>query len=125
MDPMKPFEVPADMRKLAEQSVDQARHAFDSFIAAAHKTVSEMEGRANAARSGVLDMSSRAMGFAERNMTNSFDFAQNLVRAKDVEEVVRLQTEYVKLQLAALNEQAKALAEVATKTAKDTTAPKS
>jgi phasin len=124
MDPNKPFEVPADMRKIAEQSVDQARHAFDSFIAAAHKTVSEMEGRAHAARSSVLDMSSRAMGFAERNMATSFDFAQNLVRAKDVEEVVRLQTEYVKQQIAALNDQAKALAEAATKAAKDTAGPK-
>ena len=36
MDTMKPFEVPTDMRKFAEQSVDQARQAFDGFIAAAN-----------------------------------------------------------------------------------------
>ena len=96
MDPMKPFEVPTDMRKFAEQSVEQARKAFDGFIAAAHQAVNEMEGRAHAARSGVMEMGGRAMSFAERNMAESFDFAENLVRAKDVEEVLRLQTDYVK-----------------------------
>ncbi len=75
MDPMKPFEVPTDMRKFAEQSVEQARKAFDGFIAAAHQAVSDMEGRAHAARSGVMEMSGRAMTFAERNMAESFDFA--------------------------------------------------
>lgn len=125
MDPMKPFEIPNDMRKLAEQSVDQARKAFDSFITAAHQAVSDMEGRAQAARSGVLDMSGRAMSFAERNMTESFEFAKNLVRAKDVEEVLKLQTDYVKSQIATLQEQAKELADSATKAAKDVTGTKS
>ena len=125
MDPMKPFEIPADMRKFAEQSVDQARQAFDGFIAAAQQAVSEMEGRAHAARSGVMEMSGRAMAFAEKNMTENFEFAKSLVRAKDVEEVLKLQTEYVKKQIATLQDQAKELAESATKAAKDVSGQKS
>lgn len=121
MDPMKPFEIPTDMRKFAEQSVDQARQAFDGFIAAAHQAVNEMEGRAHAARSGVMEMSGRAMTFAEKNMAESFEFAKNLVRAKDVEEMLRLQTDYVKKQITVLQEQAKELADSATKAAKDVT----
>jgi phasin len=121
METMKPFEVPADMRKFAEQSVEQARLAFDRFISAAHGAVTDLEGRAQAARSGVLDVGGRAMSFAERNMTASFEFAQKLVQAKDVEEVVRLQTEYVKAQIQTLNEQTKELADAATRIAKDTT----
>ena len=125
MDPMKPFEIPADMRKFAEQSVDQARQAFDGFIAAAQQAVSEMEGRAHAARSGVMEMSGRAMTFAEKNMTENFEFAKSLVRAKDVEEVLKLQTEYVKKQISTLQDQAKELAESATKAAKDASGQKS
>ncbi|MFZ5692024.1 MAG: phasin [Pseudomonadota bacterium] len=121
MDTMKPFEVPAEMRNFAEQSVEQARQAFDRFIAAAHHAVSDLEGRAQAARSGVLDVGGRAMGFAERNMAASFDFAQKLVQAKDVEEVVRLQTDYVKAQIQALNEQTKELADAAARVAKEAT----
>jgi len=120
MDTMKPFEVPAEMRKFAEQSVEQARQAFDRFIAAAHDAVSDLEGRAQAARSGVLDVGGRAMSFAERNMAASFEFAQKLVQAKDVEEVVRLQTDYVKAQIQALNEQTKELADAAAQVARDT-----
>lgn len=121
MDHMKPFEVPADMRKFAEQSVEQARQAFDRFISAAHEAVADFEGRAQTARSGAMDVGGRAMSFAERNMAASFEFAQQLVKAKDVQEVIRLQTEYVKAQVQALNEQTKDLAETAARVAKDTT----
>lgn len=124
MDPMKSFEVPADMRKFAEQSVVQAREAFDGFISNAHQAVNDMEGRAHAARAGAMDVGGRAMSFAERNMTAAFEFAQKLVQARDVGEILRLQTDYVKAQINTLNEQAKELAEATAKVAKDTTKTK-
>src|SRR6184192_3761353 len=43
------FEVPAEMRALAEKSVEQARQAFDGFISAAHQAVSAFEGHAETA----------------------------------------------------------------------------
>lgn len=119
MDPMKPFEVPTDMRKFAEQSMKQARKAFDNFVGAAQQAMSDLEGRATAARTGAMDVGGRAMTFAERNMTASFEFAQKLVQAKDVEDVLRLQTEYLKAQIQTLNEQTKELAEATAKAAKD------
>jgi phasin len=126
MDQMKPFdlksfEVPAEMRKFAEQSVEQARQAFDHFVEAAHGAIAAFEGRAQAARTGAMDVGGRAMSFAEQNMAAAFEFAQKLVMARNVEEIVRLQTEYVKAQVQALNEQTKELAEAATRAAKDTT----
>lgn len=125
MDKTKPFEVPAEMRKFAEQSVEQARHAFESFISTAQRTMADFEGRAQAARSGAMDVGGRAMSFAERNMAASFEFAQKLVRAKDAEDVIRLQTEYIQSQVQALNEQTKELAEAAAKFAKDAAGTKS
>lgn len=117
----KPFEIPADMRKFAEQSMEQARKAFDSFVEATQRAMNDLEGRAQAARSGAMDVSGRAMTFAERNMAASFEFAQNLVRARTPEDVLRLQTDYVKAQIQALNEQTKELAEATAKVAKETT----
>lgn len=125
MDQMKGFEIPADMRKFAEQSVEQARKAFDTFISAAQQAVSEMEGRASAAREGAKDVGEKAMSFAEKNLAASFDLAKSLVRAKDVEEIVKIQTEYVKTQMQHLNEQAKELSQSATKLAMDAARPKS
>ena len=121
MDTTKPFEIPADMRKFAEQSMEQARKAFDNFVGAAQQAMNDLEGRAQTARSGAMDVNGRAMTFAERNMAASFEFAQNLVRAKTAEDVLHLQTEYVKAQIQVLNEQTKELAEATAKVAKDAT----
>lgn len=121
IDPMKSFQVPNEMRKFAEQSVEQARQAFDSFMTATSKAVSDIEGRATAASSGVRDVSSRAVNMAQSNIAASFEFAQKLVKAKDVEEVLNLQKEYIQAQTRNLSEQAKELGEVVSKAAKDST----
>jgi phasin len=111
------FQVPREMRNLAEQSVEQARQAFDTFISAAQKAASNIEGQASAAQAGVKDMRQKAMAFAEENVATSFDFAQKLVRARDVEEVTKLQTEFVHRQMNALSEQAQELGHTATRAA--------
>ena len=118
------FEIPAEMRRLAEQSMQQAQRAFEGFISAAQHATSEVESRANAARAGTRDVSEKAMSFAERNVAASFDFAQKLVRARDIEEVMRLQREYIQAQMQALNEQAKELGQSASKAAMDAARPK-
>jgi phasin len=116
-DPMSNFEIPGDMRQLAENSVAQAKVAFDGFITAAQKAVDALEGQTAAAQAGAKDVGRKAVSFAERNMTTTFEFAQKLVRAKDLQEVMRLQAEFIKSQVAAMSEQAKELGESASKVA--------
>jgi phasin len=105
----EPFPIPPEMRAIAEKSVEQAKQAIEGFIAATHHTVSVMEGQAETARKGAKDVGEKAMDFAERNIASSFDFAQKLVRAKDVQEMLELQTSYIKTQMQTLTEQAKEL----------------
>ncbi|MFL5033030.1 MAG: phasin family protein [Xanthobacteraceae bacterium] len=105
------------MRTFAEQSVEQARKAFDGFMTAAQKAASSIEGQASAAQSGAKDIRQKAIGFAEKNVAMSFEFAQKLVHARDIEEVTRLQTEFVQRQMQALAEQAQELGQSATQTA--------
>jgi phasin len=83
------------MRAFAERSFEQARQAFDGFVAAAHRTVSTFEGQAQSAQKGAKDIGQKAMAFAEQNITHSFDFAQQLVRARDVEEIMKIQGDYI------------------------------
>ncbi|HEV3024405.1 MAG TPA: phasin [Pirellulales bacterium] len=123
-DPMSNFEIPGEMRQLAEQSVAQAKVAFDGFITAAQKAASTLEGQATAAQAGAKNVGNKVMEFAEQNVNSSFEFAQKLVRAKDVQEVMRLQAEFIKAQMTAMSEQAKALGESATKLAMDAAKPK-
>jgi phasin len=109
------FEIPTEMRAFAEKSVEQARQAFDSFISAAQRAASSADKQAAGARAGAQELGGLAVRFAERNIATSFEFAQQLVRAKDSEEVLALQSDYVKNQMAALNDQAKALRSEAAK----------
>ena len=124
-DPMWNFDVPTQMRQFAEQSVEQARKAVDGFMTAAQKAVSTAEAQAATAQSGAKDVGQKAMSFAEQNIANSFEFAQKLVRAKDMQEVMALQQEYLQTQMKAMSEQAKDLGSTATKAAMDSAKPKS
>lgn len=119
------FEVPPEMRAFAEKSVDQARQAFDGFMSAAHRAMSTFEGHAESAHKGAIDVTGKAMTFAERNIASSFDFTQKLMRAKDMQEVLALQAEYLKTQMQVFAAQAKELGESTTKAAKDVTTPQS
>ena len=124
-DPMWNFDVPTQMRQFAEQSVEQAKKAVDGFLTAAHKTATTLETQASTAQSSAKDVSQKVMGFAEQNINNSFEFAQKLVRAKDIQEVMALQQEFLKAQMQAMQAQAKDLGTAATKAAMDSTKPKS
>ena len=83
--------------------------------------MSAFEGQAETARKGAKDVTEKAMTFAERNITSAFEFA--LVRARGVEDVLRLQGDYIKRQMQVLTEQARELGESTSKAAKDAAAP--
>jgi phasin len=113
------FQIPPEMRAIAEKSVEQAKQAVEGFISAAQRTAGALEGQAETARKGAKDVSGKAMGFVEQNITTSFDFAQKLVRAKDLQEMLELQASYIKTQMQALSEQAKELGQSTGKMATD------
>jgi phasin len=113
------FQIPPEMRALAEKSVEQAKQAVEGFISAAQRTASALEGQAETARKGAKDVGEKAMGFAEQNIASSFDFAQKLVRAKDVQEMLELQAAYIRSQMQVLAEQAKELGQSSAKMAAD------
>ena len=118
------FEVPPEMRAFAEKSVDQARQAFDGFISAAHQAVNAFEGQTESARRGAKDVTEKALGFAQQNVAGAFELAQQLVRAKDAQEVLRLQSDYFRRQMQVLSEQARELGIASGQAAKDATTPK-
>jgi phasin len=109
------FEIPADMLALAEKSVEQAKQAFDIFISAAQHAVSTAETQAATAQAGAKQVGELAMGFAERNIASSFEFAQKLLQAKEPKDVMALHAEYVNTQIATLTDQAKELGKRAAK----------
>jgi phasin len=107
-----PYEVPAEMRDFAEKSVEQAKKAVDGFLGAATKAVSAAESQATTMQVSSRDMAQKAISFAEQNISASFDFAQKLVRAKDIQEVLQVQSEFLKNQVATMQAQMKDVGEV-------------
>ena len=118
------FEVPAELRAMTEKSMEQARTAFNTFMSAAQQAVSHFEGHAKVMQAGAKDVSEKAMSYAERNVANTFAFADRLVHAKDIQQVIALQTEFVQAQMKELAEQAKELGEAASKIALNPLLPK-
>ena len=101
------FEIPAEMRAMAEKSVSQAKQVFEGFVTAAQKAANLAEGQATTAHTAAKQASSMAIEFAERNMTSAFVLAQKLFQARDLEEMLKLQADYVRSQIDALTEQSR------------------
>ena len=104
-----PFEVPNELRDFAERSVDQARKAFEGFVTVAQKTVGTVEGAATNAQSGAKSVGSQILSYTEENVNAAFDLAHKLVQAKDPQEALAVQSEFLKAQLNTLQAQAKEL----------------
>lgn len=104
-----PYEIPPEIRDLTAKSVAEARKAFENFIEAAHKAAEQAEGTASALQTSAKEASTKALSFAEANVKAVFDHAQKLVHAKDPQEILAHQTEFVKKQLSAMEEHAKEL----------------
>jgi hypothetical protein len=62
-----------------------------------------------------------AFSYAERNVQASLDYAQSLVHAKDLSEVMRLHREYAEAQMRSLAQQASDMGQIVSRTAMDAT----
>jgi phasin len=115
MDPFKTpqFDVPNEMRDFAAKSVEQARRAFDSFMGATQQATAQAETATQAMREQATVATRQVVGFAEQNVKAAFDHAQNLSQAKGFDEVVKLQSSYLKDQIAAMQDQLKAMGQAA------------
>ena len=85
------LEVPAELRDLAEKTIDQAEKAFGLFFDAAGKSMTSMPGPGT-------EFSRQALEFTEQNMRSAFEHARKLVHATDLQEAMRIQSEFLRSQ---------------------------
>jgi phasin len=114
------YEVPAEMREFAEKSVEQARKAIDGFMSAAQRTADTFEGSASTVQSSAKDLTRKTFTYAEQNIAAAFDLAQKMVRAKDMQEAMQYQAEFVRSQFEAMQNQMKEFGSMAQSAAKPT-----
>jgi len=118
------FEIPKEMRSMAEASFEQARQTFEKFVSTAHQAAGSFEERGETARSNAREIGSKAVAYAERNVQTSLDYAQSLLKAKDLTEVMRLHSEYVQGQMRSLTEQASEMGQMVSRAAIEAAKPK-
>ena len=72
-EPFEQFAMPKEMRAFLEQSVAQAKQAYDGFMHAANQAMGQFEGHALAPR-GANEIAQKSMAYAEQNMAAAFEF---------------------------------------------------
>ena len=100
------FEVPEQVREMALKSVDQAERATASFIDSASKSVATVPGP-------MTDMAKQALAITEKNLKASFEHARKLMQAKDIGEVMKLQSDFLRNQFGIATEQIEKTGEAA------------
>jgi len=106
------FEIPTDVRKVTEQSLDQVKAAIDGYLQFFQRAVpGDVMGGS--------ELSGKVLGYAVHNVASAFEFARKLLQVRDVDEAARLQMEFMRAQMQAMTEQAKDLSETAAKVVMD------
>jgi hypothetical protein len=104
------FEIPPELRDLAEKNVEQARAAYGHFMDFLTQAVAAWGGSpAGSEMSGFRAVQEKAVAFAKENAERSFALASDLARAKDVQEVITLQSRFVQTQMQTFGIQAQQL----------------
>ena len=85
------LEVPPELRDLAEKTIDQAEKAFGLFFDAASKSMGTIPGPGT-------EVSKQALSFTEQNMRAAFEHARKLVQATDLQEAMRIQSDFLRSQ---------------------------
>jgi phasin len=104
------FEIPQQLRQLAEMNIEQARTAYGQFMDAMAETMNAWSpASANAMTSGFKAVQERAIQFAKENADAGFALANELTKAKDLQDVISLQSRFAQKQMEAYARQAQDL----------------
>jgi phasin len=106
------MEIPAQVRELAEKSLDQTDKAFSSFMEAASKSVSMVPGP-------ITNVAIQALAITESNLKAFLEHAKKLVQVKEIDEIMQLQSEFMRNQFGAAAEQFKQILGGASSAAND------
>ena len=110
MPEKQPFEIPQQLRQLAEKNIEQARTAYGQFMDAMTQALSAWSSvSSNAMTSGFKAVQERAIQFAKENADAGFALANELTKAKDLQDVISLQSRFAQKQMEAYARQAQDL----------------
>jgi phasin family protein len=93
------------VRNAAETTLAKAQEAVTQYMKEATRVFSAVDSTAQATQAGARDVTQKAVGYAETNIAAVFDFARQLLHAKDPQEFLKLQQGFVQKQAESLGAQ--------------------
>jgi phasin len=115
--------VPESVRALAEKTVTQTREAYEKGKDALEEAVDALERSFDAAGQGAAAFNRKLIDIAQRNLNSGFDLAKKLAAAKNLAEMVELQSAFLRQQFDVFASQANEIRALTTKIAADTSEP--
>ena len=109
MPDTKMFDIPTEMRELAEKNVEQARVAYGQFMEFMSQAMNAWSSSGAPEAGNFKALQERAVAFAKENAERSFALASDLAKARDIQEIVTLQSRYVQTQMQTFGIQAQQL----------------
>ena len=104
------FEIPQQLRELAQKNVEQARAAYGQFMDAMAQAVSAWSSASSdTVTSGFKAVQEGAIQIAKENAEAGFALANELTKAKDLQDVLRLQSSFAQKQMESYARQAQEL----------------
>ena len=96
-----PFEIPEQMRQIAEQSVEQARTTYGQFMEAMLNAQNMWLANmpTNPATDGFKEVQALGVKFARENSDAALNLASELSKAKDFSQVLSIQSRFAQTQM--------------------------
>ena len=106
-----PFEIPQQMRDLAEQNMKQAHAAYEQLVEFMTKAMSALMGAmpSHPMTASFKDVQGRAVEIAKENGESAFALADKMTKAHDFQEVLTLQTQFAQDRMQAFTTQTQEL----------------
>jgi phasin len=116
-------ELQDQLRAAAEKGLAETRSAYAKAKVAAEEAADALETSCAAARAGVVAINAKALESLTANVEANFDFVKSAFGVAGFADYVALQSEFARARLDAVAGQAKAIGELAQKTALDSLEP--
>jgi len=103
-----PFSIPPELRQLLESNIENARSAYGQLV----DTLAQVGGLlaktmpTSEMTAGLEEIQQRIIHFTKQNADAYFNFARELAKASDLQELLAIQTRYTTTQMQAFTNQA-------------------
>ena len=105
-------EIPKPLRQMAQDSVATARQTANEFSAVLDGARDQATRTQGEIAASAIELQAAAYGMAEDNISKGLDMAMRMARASDLEELLRLQSEFTNTQIDAFQRQAEQIGQM-------------